>query len=150
MPAAEAEKTPPIVEHAAAQSTPARTDEFEAGNEAVDPDVCVTAGCDRPAALTYLGRPRCQECYEDDVADGDETVETPNHEETEMAKSKKSARKSAKKVTTTPKAQKQQPKGDEVEGRQARERGRAEACQCPGRRRPKFSARRASRCAARR
>ena len=122
MPAAEAEKTPPIVEHATAQNaagestaatTPARTDEFEAGNEAVDADVCATGGCDRPAALTYLGRPRCQECYEDDVADGDEIIETPNHEETEMAKSKKSTRKSAKKVTTTAKAPKRQPKATE-------------------------------------
>jgi hypothetical protein len=79
-----------------------------------DPDVCATVRCDQPAALTYLGRPRCQECYEDDVADGDESRnETPNHEETEMAKAKKKTRKSAKKATTkTPKAgkAKQQPK----------------------------------------
>jgi len=40
-------------------------------NEVYDPDVCATVGCGRPAALTYLGRARCQECYEDDVADND-------------------------------------------------------------------------------
>ena len=71
--------------------------------------------CGRPAALTYLGRPRCQECYQDDVADGDEiSNETPNHEETDMAKAKKKkTRKSAKKATKAPKARKgakQQPK----------------------------------------
>lgn len=27
-------------------------------------DVCATAGCGQPAALTHLGRPRCAECYE--------------------------------------------------------------------------------------
>ncbi len=77
-------------------------------NDADDPDVCATLGCDRTAALTYLGRSRCQACYEDDVADGDETSnETPNHEETEMAKAKKkTTRKSAKTTTKTIKAKK--------------------------------------------
>ena len=81
-----------------------------------DPDVCATVGCDRPPALTYLGRPRCQECYQDDVADCDETSnETPNHEETEMAKSKKkTTRKSAKKTTKTVKA----PKADKASKQQ--------------------------------
>ena len=82
-----------------------------------NPDVCATVGCDRSAALTYLGRPRCQPCYQDDVADGDESSnETPNHQEIEMAKSKKkTTRKSAKKTTKTvearkaDKASKQQP-----------------------------------------
>ena len=69
--------------------------------------MCATVGCGRPAALTYLGRPRCQECYEDDVADGDETSETPNHEESDMAKAKKTTKKSAAKTTKAPKAAKQ-------------------------------------------
>ncbi len=74
-------------------------------NDADDPDVCATLGCDRPAALTYLGRPRCQECYEDDVADGDETSnETPNHEETEMAKAKKKTTRKSAKTTKAKKA----------------------------------------------
>jgi hypothetical protein len=69
-------------------------------NDAASPDVCATLGCGRPAALTYLGRARCQACYEDDVADGDAiTDETPNHEETEMATTKKTNRKSTKKAT---------------------------------------------------
>ena len=78
------------------------------GNDADDPDVCATVGCDRPPALTYLGRPRCQPCYQDDVADGDETSnEMPNHEETEMAKSKKkTTRKSAKKTAKSVEARK--------------------------------------------
>lgn len=79
----------------------------EARDAACDPDVCATVGCDRPAALTYLGRPRCQECYEDEVADGDETSETPNDEETTMATTKKTSKKSATKTTKTPKATKQ-------------------------------------------
>ncbi len=80
----------------------------EACDAAYDPDVCATVGCDQPAALTYLGRPRCQECYEDDVADddlpaqaGETSSETPNHEETEMANAKKTTRKGTKKTTTT-------------------------------------------------
>jgi hypothetical protein len=40
-----------------------------------DPDICATAGCDAAAALTYLGRPRCQACFEDDVQDNDETTD---------------------------------------------------------------------------
>lgn len=80
----------------------------EACDAAYDPDVCATVGCDRSAALTYLGRPRCQECYEDDVADGgDETSATPNHEENEMATTKKASKKSATKTTKAPKAAKQ-------------------------------------------
>ncbi len=76
-------------------------------NSAVEnPDVCATAGCGRPAALTYLGRPRCQACYEDEVADGDEITETPNDEETTMATTKKS-KKSATKTTKAPKTAKQ-------------------------------------------
>ncbi len=73
-----------------------------------DPDVCATVGCDRPAALTYLGRPRCQPCYQDDVAADDETSnESPNHEGTEMAETKKKTTpKSAKKTTKTVKARK--------------------------------------------
>ncbi len=82
--------------------------EGEACDAAYDPDVCATVGCDRPAALTYLGRPRCQECYEDDVADGgDEISASPNHEENEMATTKKASNKSAKKTTKAPKAAKQ-------------------------------------------
>jgi hypothetical protein len=79
----------------------------EACDAAYDPDVCATVGCDRPAALTYLGRPRCQECYEDEVADGDEITETPNHEETTMATTKKTSKKSATKSAKAPKAAKQ-------------------------------------------
>jgi hypothetical protein len=79
----------------------------EACDAAYDPDVCATVGCDRPAALTYLGRPRCQACYEDEVADGDEITETPNHEEIDMAKAKKTTKKSATKSTKAPKAAKQ-------------------------------------------
>ncbi len=81
----------------------------EACDAAYDPDVCATVGCDRPAALTYLGRPRCQACYEDDVADGgDETSATPNHEENAMATTtKKLSKKSATKTTKAPKAAKQ-------------------------------------------
>ncbi|MEW6199151.1 MAG: winged helix-turn-helix domain-containing protein [Planctomycetota bacterium] len=75
--------------------------------DALDPDVCATVGCGRPAALTYLGRPRCQACYEDDVADGDETSEPLNHEEIDMAKAKKTTKKSAAKTTRAPKASKQ-------------------------------------------
>ena len=74
--------------------------------DAQNPDVCATVGCGRPAALTYLGRPRCQECYEDDVADGDESA-TPNHEENAMATTKKTSKKSATKTTKAPKAAKQ-------------------------------------------
>ncbi len=94
-------------------------------NDADDPDVCATLGCDRPAALTYLGRPRCQECYEDDVADGDETSnETPNHEETEMAKAKKkTTRKSAKTTTKIVKAKKA--------GNEAKQQAKAEAARKP-------------------
>ncbi len=70
--------------------------------EALDPDVCATVGCGAAAALTYLGRPRCQACYEDDVQDNDETTDddsqTPNDEENDMA-TKKTTRKSAKKAT---------------------------------------------------
>ncbi len=88
-------------------------------NDADDPDVCATLGCDRPAALTYLGHARCQACYEDDVADGDETSnETPNHEETEMAKAKKkTTRKSAKttKAKRAGKGAKQQAKAAKSE-----------------------------------
>lgn len=97
-------------ERAMAESTAATvtaSDEVEAAPDAGDPDVCATVGCGRPAALTYLGRPRCQECYEDDVADGDETSETPNHEESDMAKAKKTTKKSAAKTTKAPKAAKQ-------------------------------------------
>jgi len=80
----------------------------EACDAAYDRDVCATVGCDRPAALTYLGRPRCQECYEDDVADGgDETSATPNHEENEMATTKKTSKKTTTKSTKAPKASKQ-------------------------------------------
>ncbi len=80
----------------------------EACDAAYDPDVCATVGCDRPAALTYLGRPRCQECYEDDVADGDEITESPYHEEIDMATTKKTSKKSATKTTKAPNAR--QPK----------------------------------------
>ncbi len=74
-------------------------------NDADDPDVCATLGCDQPAALTYLGRARCQACYEDDVADGDETSNaTPNHEETEMAKAKKKTTRKSAKTTKAKKA----------------------------------------------
>ncbi|KAB2949489.1 MAG: hypothetical protein F9K17_02750 [Phycisphaerae bacterium] len=79
----------------------------EARDAAYDPDVCATVGCDRPAALTYLGRPRCQECYEDEVADGDETGETPNDEETTMATTKKTSKKSTTKTTKATKPAKQ-------------------------------------------
>jgi len=79
----------------------------EACDAAYDPDVCATVGCDRPAALTYLGRPRCQACYEDEVADGDEITATPNHEEIDMATTKKASKKSATKSTKAPKAAKQ-------------------------------------------
>jgi hypothetical protein len=77
----------------------------EACDAAYDPDVCATVGCDRPAALTYLGRPRCQECYEDEVADGDEITE--NHEEIDMATTKKTTKKSSTKTAKTTKAAKQ-------------------------------------------
>ncbi len=67
--------------------------------EALGPDVCATAGCGAAAALTYLGRPRCQACFEDDVQDNDQTTDgdsqTPNDEENDMA-TKKTTRKSAK------------------------------------------------------
>jgi len=79
----------------------------EAYDAAYDPDVCATVGCGRPSALTYLGRPRCQECYEDDVADDDEPSETPNHQETDMTKAKKRTKKSATKTPNAPKATKQ-------------------------------------------
>ncbi len=79
----------------------------EACDAAYDRDVCATVGCDQPAALTYLGRPRCQACYEDEVADGDESSETPNYEENDMAKAKKTTKKSATKTTKAPKAVKQ-------------------------------------------
>lgn len=65
-----------------------------------DPDACAAAGCDRPAALTYLNRPLCQACYENEVAEGDETSETPNHEENDMAKAKKTTKKSTTKNTS--------------------------------------------------
>jgi len=79
----------------------------EACDAAYDPDVCATVGCDRPSALTYLGRPRCQDCYEDEVAEGDEITETPNHEETDMATTKKkTTKKSATKTTKAPKVAK--------------------------------------------
>lgn len=77
----------------------------EPENETADRDVCATAGCGRPSALLYLGRPRCQECYEDDIADGEQMSETPNHEETDMSKAKKT-RKSAAKSTKAPKVAK--------------------------------------------
>ncbi len=77
--------------------------------EATEPtggtDACATVGCDHPAALTYLGRPRCQECYADEVADGDDGLETPNDQEIEMA-TKMSSKKTTK-TTKTPKAGKQ-------------------------------------------
>lgn len=60
-------------------------------NDVENPNVCATIGCGRPAALTYLGRPRCQKCYEDEVADGDEISETHNHEETTIATTKSKA-----------------------------------------------------------
>lgn len=88
-------------------ATVTASDEAEAAPDTGDPDVCATVGCGRPAALTYLGRPRCQACYEDDVADGDETSEPPNHEEIDMAKAKKTTKKSAAKTTRAPKAAKQ-------------------------------------------
>lgn len=91
----------------ATATAPASAEEAEGQADALDPDVCATVGCGRPAALTYLGWPRCQECYEDDVADGDETSETPNHEEIDMAKAKKATKKSASKTTKAPKAAKQ-------------------------------------------
>ncbi|GMU83737.1 MAG: hypothetical protein AMXMBFR47_36070 [Planctomycetota bacterium] len=71
-----------------------------------DADACATVGCDHPAVLTYLGRPRCQECYADEVADGDDGLEAPNDQEIEMS-TKKSSKKSAAKTTKTPKAGKQ-------------------------------------------
>ncbi|RMF84298.1 MAG: hypothetical protein D6744_03325 [Planctomycetota bacterium] len=85
----------------------------EAVDPAYDPDVCATVGCDRPAALTYLGRPRCQECYEDEVAyndlpdgqAGQTSDETPNHEETTMAKAKKT-------TNTTKRTKAAKPAGD--------------------------------------
>lgn len=77
----------------------------EATEPTADSDVCATVGCDQPAALTYLGRARCQECYADEVADGDE-VETPNDLEIDMS-TKKSSKKSATKTTKAPKAAKQ-------------------------------------------
>ncbi len=91
----------------ATATAPASAEEAEGQADALDPDVCATVGCGRPAALTYLGRPRCQECYEDDVADGDETSETPNHKEIDMAKAKKTTKKSGAKTTKAPKAAKQ-------------------------------------------
>jgi hypothetical protein len=97
-----------MTESAAATAPATETAENADGSaDALDRDVCATAGCGRPAALTYLGRPRCQACYEDDVADGDEITETPNHEEIDMAKVKKTAKKSAAKTTKAPKAAKQ-------------------------------------------
>ncbi|MBK9126296.1 MAG: hypothetical protein IPM13_00640 [Phycisphaerales bacterium] len=77
-----------------------------------DADACATVGCGRPSDLTYLGRPRCQACYEDDVADdatpdrqAGETGATPNHEELSMAtKNAKTSRKTATKSTQSPKA----------------------------------------------
>lgn len=94
-------------EHAAAyQTARAGDDEPDAAH---DPDVCATLGCGRPSALTYLGRPRCQECYEDEACSedeaaggGDQSSETPNHEEIDMA-AKKSSKKSVK-TTKAPKA----------------------------------------------
>jgi hypothetical protein len=80
----------------------------EACDVAYNPDLCATVGCDRPAALTHLGRPRCQGCYEDEVADGDETSELSKHEEMNMAtKTTKPSKKSATKTTKAPKAAKQ-------------------------------------------
>ena len=78
----------------------------EATEPTSDADVCATVGCDRPSALTYLGRRRCQECYADEVADGDDELETPNDQEIEMA-TKKSSKKSAAKTAKAPKAAKQ-------------------------------------------
>jgi flagellar biosynthesis GTPase FlhF len=72
------------------------------GHEEFDPDICATVGCGAAAAMTYLGRPRCQACFEDDVQENDETTDsesqTPNDEENDMA-TKKTTKKSAKKVT---------------------------------------------------
>jgi hypothetical protein len=103
-----------MAQSAAAGITPGATTPLEdlpdgeACDSAYDPDVCATVGCDRPAALTYLGRPRCQACYEDEVADGgDVTSATPNHEEIDMATTKKTTKKSATKSTKAPKAAKQ-------------------------------------------
>lgn len=84
----------------------------EASAAAGDPDVCATVGCDRPAALTYLGRPRCQECYADEVDDGDETsIENPNDEEIDMATKTKATKitKKASKAGKTAKATKPAP-----------------------------------------
>jgi hypothetical protein len=77
--------------------------------EDFDPDICATAGCGAAAAMTYLGRPRCQACFEDDVQDNEETTDddspTPNDEENDMA-TKKTTKKSAKKATKATKAPK--------------------------------------------
>ncbi|MBK9128197.1 MAG: winged helix-turn-helix domain-containing protein [Phycisphaerales bacterium] len=75
----------------------------DAANEAAhDADVCATVGCGRPSDLIYLGRPRCQACYEDDVADdatpgrqAGETGAPPNHEEQSMATKPKTKRRPA-------------------------------------------------------
>jgi outer membrane biosynthesis protein TonB len=79
------------------------------GHEEFDPDICATVGCGAAAAMTYLGRPRCQACFEDDVQENDETTDsesqTPNDEENDMA-TKKTTKKSAKKATKSPKAPK--------------------------------------------
>jgi hypothetical protein len=82
------------------------------GHEEFDPDVCATVGCGAAAAMTYLGRPRCQACFEDDVQDDDHATDgetdsqTPNDEENDMA-TKKTTKKSAKKATKrSPKAAK--------------------------------------------
>lgn len=44
-------------------------------------DICATLGCERPAVLTHLGRPRCQQCWEDECQTesqaADETAESP-------------------------------------------------------------------------
>lgn len=74
---------------------------------AENPDVCATVGCGRPVALTYLGRARCQACYEDEVAAGDDMCPTTNNEETAMATTKKTSRKSATKTAKTTKTAKQ-------------------------------------------
>lgn len=76
-----------------------RPEQIEVGAEC-DPDRCATARCKGEPAMTYLGKPLCQACWEA------ATRETPNDgaesaEETTM--SKKSA---SKKTSKTPKAAK--------------------------------------------
>lgn len=67
------------------------------------PDACATIGCERPAAIEYLGRKRCMDCYKDEFVASDDVTETNNAEDTTMA-TKKDGSKKGTKAPKTPKA----------------------------------------------